>query len=157
MDERQALDPVEFQFGELDQLTYGNGWYRYAEADLIRLPARTLIELEGALGMPIVDVMNGMRMSTVLGDTAAAWLGVREVDPKLAGPFDQFNPITMLIKWRKAVDEGKDQGATAVDPTQSAPATPEPGADGSPIAGQSHQGTSGQPDTVILQTLPIAE
>jgi len=158
MDARTALAPVEFRFtDEGDVATYGDRWYRYAETDLIRLPARTLIQLEADLGMPIVDVMNGMRLSTVLGDTAAAWLGVRAEDPERAGPFDQFNPITMLIHWRKAVDEGKDEAPTEQEVTPDAPATPALPDGFSPVPGPWHREISDPAPTVTLQTLPIAE
>lgn len=108
-----AMGPVECRFTDPQDVDkYGDNWYRYSEEDLIRKPARELIVLERQLGMPIADVMNGMRMSTVLGDTAAAWLAVRAVDAERAGEFREFNPLTMLILWRDAevaVDEGKDQ------------------------------------------------
>lgn len=147
----KALGPVEFQFTDpQDVQKYGDRWYRYSEADLIRTPARDLIDLEQKLGMPIVDVMNGMRMSSVLGDLAAAWIGVRWHDSELAGSFDDFNPLVLQIVWRAA---GKDQGATE----KAAPETdtPAPQDDGSPDA-LSPNLTSESPDTVVLQTSPIA-
>lgn len=158
MDARQALAPVEFRFTDpRDVEKYGDRWYRYAEADLIRLPARELITLEGMLGMPIVDVMNGMRMATVLGDTASAWLGVRQTDPSLAGTFDEFDPITLLIQWRKWRDEGKGEATTEVAETPTESATPEPPADNSPLPGRSQSVTLDPRDTHVLSTLPITE
>jgi hypothetical protein len=144
MDARDALGPLEFQFqDEADQAKYGDRWFRYAETDLIRLPARKLIELEARMGMRLVDVMNGMRESTVLGDTAAAWIGVRLVDPELAGPFDEFDPISLMIKWEKA--SGK---ADAVETTQVTPQPP---------AKPSEELLLPAAPTVVLQTSPIAE
>jgi hypothetical protein len=149
----KLLDPVDFRFTDpRDVERYGDRWYRYAEGDLARLPAQTLIGLEAELGMPIVDVMNGMRMSSVLGDTAAAWIGVRDVDPKLAGPFSEFNPITMLIDWRPA-SEGKAEGTTA---QEELPGLPPPPADGSRPLDRSSPPTSGPTDTVALPTLPVS-
>lgn len=122
MKEIEALSDVEFRFTEPEDVAkYGDRWFRYSEKDLIRKPALELAMLEMDLQMTVVAVMNGMRMSTVLGDTAAAWLGVRAADPKLAGEFSAFNPRTMLIEWREAADdpeaasEGKDQGSPAPD------------------------------------------
>jgi hypothetical protein len=157
MDARKALAAVEFRFGDpADIERFGDRWFRYSESDLIRLPARSLIHLEGQLGMPIVEVMNGMRLSTVLGDTSAAWLGIHAEDPDLAGPFDEFNPITMLITWRKAQSEGKDEART--EPEEIEPDLPESVADGSPVAGHSQTPALPTPtNTVILPTLPIAE
>jgi hypothetical protein len=156
MDARKALAPVEFRFGDpADVERFGDRWFRYSEGDLIRLPARDLIHLEGQLGMPIVEVMNGMRASTILGDTAAAWLGIQAEDPNLAGPFDEFNPITMLITWRKAEAEGKDEART--EPEVTVQDLPESEADGSPEAGHSQTpAPPTQSPTVILPTLPIA-
>jgi hypothetical protein len=142
MDARDALGPLEFQFqDETDQAKYGDRWYRYAESDVMRLSARKLIELEARMGLKVVEVMNGMRESSILGDTAAAWIGVRLEDPDLAGPFDDFNPATLMIKWRKA-EPGKAPAAED---------TPKPQAE--PEAAQ----TSDPAPTVVLQTSPIAE
>jgi hypothetical protein len=138
MDASQALGPVMFRFTDPDDVKlYGDRWYRYSEADLIRTRARDLMALEIELGTSIVNVMNGSRMHSTLGDLAAAWLGVRAHDPTLAGSFDEFNPLTLAINWEHPddvdeVDEGKAE-------------TPEPTT------------TSAPTDTVILPTLPIAE
>lgn len=141
MDARDALGPLEFQFQDPDdQAKFGDRWYRYSELDVMRLPARKLIELEARMGLTVVDVMNGMRASTALGDTAAAWIGVRLVDPDLAGSFNEFNPLTFMIRWRKA-EVGKAPAAT--------PDTPPPPADSTTSEAESPG------PTVTLQTLPV--
>lgn len=149
MDASKALPPLEFQFTDpADVALYGDRWYRFSEADLIRTPARELVKLETELGMPIVDAMNGMRMSSTLGDLAGAWLGVRDYDPKLAGSFDEFNPMTLAITWRSAeVDPGKEPGQEAD--------TPPPPADGSPHTALSQIEISDPADSVALPTLPV--
>lgn len=150
MDKIKALGPVEFRFTDPDDVAvYGDRWYRYAEADLIRLRARDLIELETELGMPMVDVMNGMRMRTTLGDLAAAWLGVRAFSPKLAGTFDDFNPLVLSITWRAA--QGKAPAGPPVEQDMQPPPV-----DGSPSTGPSSPETSGTTDTVTLPTSPVA-
>lgn len=137
MDASQALGPVMFQFTDPEDVKlYGERWYRYSEEDLIRTRARDLIALEMELGTSVVNVMNGSRMHSTLGDLAAAWLGVRAHDPELAGPFEKFNPLTLAITWKHPddvdeVDEGK---AGEPEPTM----------------------TSAPTDTVTLPTLPIA-
>lgn len=154
MQEQEAMDPVEFRFTYSEDIElYGDGWYLYSEVDLIRLPARELIELEGQLGMPLPDVMNGMRLSTVLGDTAASWLGVRAARADLAGPFDEFNPRTMLITWRKATP-GKDQEPMA--PEETEPAMPE--LEGADFLGPDPRlpRRSDLADTVVLSTSPTS-
>jgi len=153
MELARALPPVEFRFTDPEDVAkYGDRWYRFAEGDVIRRRARDLIELEEQLGMTMIDTLNGMRMRTTLGELAVAWLGVREVDEDLAGEFDEFNPLTMLITWRPwqaPVDEGKDEPA---EDTQPPPAdtTPAP-------AGPSDPEISAPTDTVSLPVLPVVE
>lgn len=153
----QALDPVEVQFtDEEDVKRYTDRWWRYDESAIIRLPTRRLIELEAALGMPLVDVMNGVRLRTVLGDLAGAWVAVHLADPETAGPFDDFTPLILLAQWRPAQDdEGKAPAGTEETPTDPATQTPE--VDGYPVAGHQPPTISGQMDTVVLQSLPAAE
>lgn len=161
----RALDPLEFRFTDPDDAKkYGTGWYTYDEGRYLRLRARDLIALEGELGMSMVSVMNGMRASTTLGDTAAAWLGVQSVNPRLAGRFDDFNPITNLIEWRDAA-EGKAEAPTAepapeVDtqpgPVPASQAMLLPADPDSPMVGRYGYTTSAPTDTVVLPNLPEA-
>jgi hypothetical protein len=145
---------LEFRFTEpVDVELYGGGWYRYSEGDLIRKPARELVELEGQLGMPIVDVMNGARMRTLLGNLAAAWIGVRAAEPDLAGDFDDFSPLIMLVDWRPA--EGKAEAGTEPEPAE--PAMPEPPATGSPDQSPSRPASSAPTDSVALPTSPVVD
>jgi hypothetical protein len=148
----KALDPMEFRFTDPDDIKrYGDGWFTYSEGSFLRLRARDLIELEGEMGTPMVTVMNGMRASTTLGDTAAAWLGVRTASVVLAGPFDDFNPITNLIEWRDAA-EGKEEA-----PPEPAPVSlPLPDPD-RPTVGPYGSTNSAPMDTVVLPSLPVAE
>jgi hypothetical protein len=155
----RALDPLDFRFTDPEDIEkYGDGWYVYDEGAFLRLRARDLIQLEGFLGLPLVAVMNGMRTSTILGDTAAAWLGVHARDPELAGEFDDFNPVTNLIEWRDA-SEGKDQApeATQLEPVPGPPAMLAPDDPDLPMAGRFATTTSAPMDTVVLPVLPVAE
>jgi len=144
MEKHEALPPIEMRFTDpADVEKYGDRWYTYDETSLILRSARELMLIEHGLGMGLFDVMNGVRGRTVLGDTAAAWLAVREVDPELAGEFNSFNPVTMLIVWR---GKGKDQPAAetpeVTPPPPDSPSTSE---------------TSETTDTVTLHALPLAE
>lgn len=154
----KALDPMQFRFTDPDDVhRYGDGWFTYDEASFLRMRARDLIELEGEIGTPMVAVMNGMRASTTLGDTAAAWLGVRAKIPTLAGDFDDFNPITNLIEWRDAA-EGKEEAPEVTEP-DSAPvpvSQPLPDPD-RPTVGPYGVTNSVPMDTVALPSLPVAE
>lgn len=146
----RALGPVWFRFTDpADMAKYGDRWYEYHESKVLRQNARTLIALETDLGMPLVAVMNGFRASTVLGDTAAAWMGVRAVDQERAGDFDQFAPITMMIEWSRTAPEP--------GPKDEAPASmPEPVESYLPTDGSSESTNSGTTDTVVLSSMPIA-
>lgn len=147
----KALPPVWFRFtDENDKGKYGDGWFKYDESSILLKSARELISLETDLGMPIVAVMNGFRESTVLGDTAIAWLGVRDRDPAMAGDFDQFDPITMMIEWVKENPEPEGKS----EPPAS---TPAPVVSDSPTPTDSDSETSVQTATVILPIMPITE
>jgi hypothetical protein len=154
----RALDPLEFRFTDpADIQRYGDGWFTYNESVYLLMRARDLIGLEGKLGTPMVSVMNGMRASTTLGDTAAAWLGVRAASEDLAGPFDDFNPVTGLIEWRAA--EGKAPAPVSTEPVPAvAPELPAiaPWLDPDlPMAGRSPHTNSAPTDTVVLPNLPV--
>lgn len=134
MDLNQLLRPIRFRFNDpADVERYGDRWFVYSEAQIVRLPARKLIELELELGMTLLDAMNGSRESTVLGDLAAAWLAVHLEDPALAGKFNDFSPLIMLTTWEAATAE--DLG--------KAPATlPPPEKPRRPSRGQARSGAS---------------
>lgn len=146
----RALGPCWFRFMDSeDQGKYGDRWYKYDEGAILRRRADFLIALETDLGMPVVSVMNGFRASTVLGDSAAAWIAIREVDPARAGDFDQFNPITMMIEWSKTEPEP--------GPKDEEPATmPERQESHLPTDGSSVSTNSAPTDTVALLNMPIA-
>jgi hypothetical protein len=99
---------LEFRFQqEADIERYGAGWHLYDENALIKLSARELMRLEGEIGAPLVDVLNGIRQDSVFGDTCAAFLALR-----LGGSdvkFADFEPAIMLTEWRLAapVEPGK--------------------------------------------------
>jgi hypothetical protein len=154
----RALDPLEFRFTDpQDAARYGDGWYLYDEAAFLRLRARDLIAIEGQLGTSMVAVMNGMRASTTLGDTAASWLAVRAVSPSAAGEFDDFNPITNLIEWREAEGKAEAPEVTEPEPVPEQPDTQPLQDPDYPTAGRYPSTISDRTDTVILQNLPIAE
>lgn len=146
----RALDPVWFRFTDpQDAGKFGDRWYKYDEGAVLRLRSQELIRLETDLGMPIIAVMNGFRDSTVLGDTAAAWLGVRAVDPARAGDFDQFDIVSMMLEWSKDAPEPDPKDESPAD-TLTLEASILPMADF-----PSESTTSDRTDTVVLQTSPI--
>ncbi len=125
----RALPAIRFRFTEEDDVKkYGEDWYVFSEGDVLRRRARLLVEIEGELGLPLVSAFNGFRASTVFGDMCAAWIGVRDKDAELAGPFDDFNPVVMSIQWEEAKPEGKaEAGQTATpEPVVSISRTEDP-------------------------------
>jgi hypothetical protein len=139
MQKHEALPPIEMRFTEPEDVKkYGDGWFTYDERDLVMRSARELMLIEHGLGVGLFDVFNGVRARTVLGDTAAAWIAVREQDPELAGEFNDFNPVAMLIEWRAK------RGGKAPEPE----ATPEP-----PDSSSTPE-TSDRTDSAISLTLP---
>lgn len=138
MEASRAYPDVEFRFTDPDDVEkYGSHWRRYSELELINRPAKVLMDIEEELGLPLVDAMNGMRTRSMLGDTVISWIALRDEDLKLAGPFEDYNPRTMLMVWRPATEET------------------EPGKGEGPASDESVPDPSGP--LVTLQTSPIAE
>jgi hypothetical protein len=141
--EKSLIKPIRFRFTDPEDVArWGDRWYVYDEGAIVRTPARELVALEQELGMTVISAMNGFRDDSVLGNLAATWLAVRAVDPELAGPFDDFTPLIMLINYESIpdeVDEGKDEGTPL------------------PLDWTSNGPPSDPPPTVVLQTLPVAE
>lgn len=138
------IKPLRFRFTEPEDIkNYGPDWYLYDESKWTRLPARELIEIETELGVPLVDVMTGVRASSVFGDLAATWVAMRtELGKSKAGSFEDYSPIVMAIEWASVPeqdDPGKDEGPEPLGEDDSAPLA------------------ISQTDTVSLQTLPAAE
>jgi hypothetical protein len=146
----KALPAIRFRFGDAEDITkYGDRWFIFNEGAILRRPARDLIQIENELGLPLVNAFNGFRASTTLGDMCAAWIAVRDVDVKLAGSFDDFNPIIMMIEWEEAPTEGKDETET--------PATPEPEDSTSRTGDPSPESISETTPSVVLPVMPVVE
>ena len=110
---RAFLKPLRFRFTEpADIKKYGRSWHVYDESDWARRPARELTQYEAEIGIPLADVMTGVRQSSAFGDMAATWLAL-----KLEGrdiPFEDYNPIVMTIDWEVRPEEdevGKEEGS----------------------------------------------
>lgn len=131
MRESALLRPLRFRFTEPDDARrYGDDWHVYDEAKLVRLPVRELVKLEIEIGMPLVNVLEGVRRETVLGYLAGTWLALRLQNPDLAGPFDDYAPVAMLIVWDRMppAAEPKADLQAPLDPTPTAdsPTSPAP-------------------------------
>lgn len=172
------IKPLRFRFLAAEDIDrYGNRWWTYDESQWTQLPARRLMLLEQQIGAPLVDVMNGIRVSSTFGDMAAAWLAMA-LDPDTSvGSYESFNPRTMMMEWEAAPEVAEDSAPkeellpVAEDPEEWQErqqrimaanqslrdarvfldqSTPEPlAADGSPAP-------ISQTDTVSLPNMPVA-
>jgi hypothetical protein len=119
--------PYRFRFTEPEDVKqYGDGWFVYDEARVVRLPARSLARYEARIGMPIAQVIDGFRQDSVMGRLAATWLALHMHDPDLAGDFDQYSPVVLLMRFEPVPDgELPAESREAAAPLDSTP-------DGSP-------------------------
>jgi hypothetical protein len=148
MDEKRLLAPMRFRFTEPEDVKrWGDRWFVYDEHRLVRAPARDLVALEAELGLTLVEAMNGFRADSALGNLAGCWMAVRAVDPQLAGPFDDFTPMIMLITYEAVPAEEAEDAGKAEAPVEDSPTSP---------AASESAPASVPPPTVVLQTLPPA-
>ena len=130
-----------FRFEHPDDIErFGGEWIIYDEHKIAELPARELIPWEIEMMTPLIDVMNGMRAGSVMGDLGATWLALKV--RALAGgdqapAFAEYNPFTMLLDWEPAPeDEGKEEAPDSQSPaptprlTVVLPTLPEVGSPG---------------------------
>lgn len=160
MNKKALLAPLQVRFTEpADVELYGDDWFTYDELMLVTTPARDLMRLEAQLGLPLVDVMAGVRASSVLGDTAAAWVALHQAGRDV--PWESFTPAIMLAEWRKAPEpvadeDPKDPGVVSLptpeDLVSEAPEFLETAPDSAPTSSD-----TAPVDTVVLPIMPEAE
>jgi len=156
MNKSALLQPLQVRFTEpADVERYGSDWYTYNELVLVTTPARDLVRLEAELGMTLVDMMRGVRESSVLGDTAAAWVAMRQAGSDI--PFESFSPAIMLAEWRTApaVEAPKEPESVSLptpeDLDTEAPEFLETAPDPTPISSDTAPAA-----TVVLPIMPVA-
>lgn len=128
MKREDLLVPIRFRFTDPDDVkTYTDEWITYSEADLVHLPVDKLVELESVLGLTIPRLMNLWRGDSVLGTLAGCWVALHLANPEMAGPWEEFKPMIMLLEWSKVPAE-PSTGDAEVDlgKEQSADGSPEP-------------------------------
>lgn len=130
---------LEFRFQEeADIERFGVDWHLYDEQAIVRSNARELMRLEGEIGAPLVDVLNGVRQDSVFGDTCAAFLALRMGGNDVK--FAEFEPAIMLTEWRLAAPVAPGKAST--------PATGTPPAVDSETIVLQHAVTDGSTDTL---------
>ncbi|HEX6968602.1 MAG TPA: hypothetical protein VF174_07320 [Micromonosporaceae bacterium] len=94
----RLLPPIRLRLGEPDWERYGDQWWTFDEADLTRMPARQLVEIErelkGALGLTILGAMASYRAGEITGTLALLWLARRMSG--VVEPLAEFEPLVML-------------------------------------------------------------
>lgn len=121
MSTRLLIKPWRFRFTEPDDVRqFGDGWFVYDEAQIVKLPLRQLAALETELGMTLVSAIDGFRTDTVMGRAACTWLAIRAQDPDLAGPFADYSPAVLLARFEQVEDEA----AAPLDGTPTSESSP---------------------------------
>lgn len=132
MQQLQLMGPRKFRFvDEADVATYGDGWWVWNEVELTRLPAREIIALEDAVGMPLVVVIRHARLGMTSGVLAAMWIAMHRGGHD--ADWDDFNPAALLAEWREvSYERPLDSGEDPAPDSDSS--TPRPGSAESPTS-----------------------
>lgn len=112
------LPPLKVRLAKEDHDTYGDAWYVYDEAKIIRLPVGDLQEIERAIGMSIPTMFARHREGYIDGVLGQIWVARRMSG--IIEPFDDFTPLALCVEWEAA-------GVGDADPpdlTSSSPADP---------------------------------
>jgi hypothetical protein len=121
----ELMAPTKFHFvDEADVATYGDGWWVWDEVELTRLPARDIIALEEAVGMPLVAVINSARRGTTRGVLAAMWIAMHRGGHDVA--WADFNPAALLAEWAEVPAEAPLDSGEAPTPGSDSSAAPPP-------------------------------
>lgn len=121
----QLLPPIRFRFtAEADAATYGADWWVWDEAEVTRLPARELIALEEAVGMPLVAAIRGFHQDRAHATLAVMWIAMHRAGRKVA--WTDFNPAALLADWQEVPAEAPlDSGEDPAPDSASLTAPPE--------------------------------
>jgi hypothetical protein len=107
INQRQLLVPYRFRFtDDADIKLYGDEWFVYHEAEIVRLPSRTLVAYEMATGLPLPDIMNGIRANSVLGNLAASWVALRLAGKDVA--WADYSPLITFTVWEEVPEEERE-------------------------------------------------
>jgi hypothetical protein len=119
----QLVTPMRFRFTEeADAATYGGDWWTWDETELSRLPARELIALEEAVGMPVVVVLQGLRQESTRAKLAAMWIAMHRAGHKVA--WAEFNPAALLASWEEVPPETPLDSGEAPEPGSGSSSPP---------------------------------
>lgn len=118
MDEKALLSPMEVEFTAPADVKRWPGQWRYAEEEIVRMPALVLADWEDEMNMKIISIFQGLRVDGVRATLGAAWLALKMAGEDVA--WADFTPTILLTDWTAVVqDEGKvstDEEATGLVP-----------------------------------------
>ncbi|HEY0643870.1 MAG TPA: hypothetical protein VGD39_10660 [Nocardioides sp.] len=121
----ELLAPRRFQLHPDDHETYGDAWYTYDEAAIVRLPVGEQRDIERQTGMSLLQMFTRGRNAFIDGLTAQMWVARRMAG--VTEPFDGFSPIVLLSTW----EEGGDADPPADSPSSSRRAASKPSSNSS--------------------------
>lgn len=159
------LKPLRFRFTDPQDIAdYGDRYWIYDESAITSQRARTLMALEQEMGLPIADVMNGVRASSAVGDMAGSWLAMK-LDPDTgdkAPAFDDYNPIVMMIVWSavpaEELEPGKEEATSGERVEMEPGGSPDmPASAPAVLPDESPSAAISRTDTVSLVTMPVTE
>ncbi len=121
------LKPFRVRLTDPDDVAkYGDRWWVYDEAAIVRLPLDELAAIEAQIyPIRLKGAMEDSRQDGVMGDLIALWVAMRmAADPEHpAPPFADFKPLIMLADWQRVPDEEADPGAPLAEAPPSSPST----------------------------------
>lgn len=94
------LPPLKVRLAKEDHDTYGDSWYVYDEAKIIRLPVGELRDIEQAIGMSIPTMFHRHREGYIDGILGQIWLARRMSG--ITEPLDDFAPLALCVEWEAA-------------------------------------------------------
>lgn len=109
-----------------DVARYGDRWWIYDEAAVMRLPVDELRAIETQIyPVRLKAAIDDNRESGVTGELIALWVSMRmAADPERPAPaFADFKPLIMLAEWQRVPDGEVDPGAPLAEGPPSSPST----------------------------------
>ena len=113
--------PWRIRLTQTDDIAlYGDRWWVYDEAAILRLSFAELLAIEAEIPVKLKVAIDDCRESGVMGEMVALWVAMRmAADPTWpAPPFAEFTPMIFTCDWER-VPEEPDPGPLDEDPSSS--------------------------------------
>jgi len=117
----RILVPWRVRMTEPDDVArYGDRWWTYDEAAILRLPFSELLAIEAEIPVKLKAAIDDNRVSGVMGEMVAVWVAMRmAADPDWpTPPFAEFTPLIFTCEWER-VPEEPDPGPLDEAPSSS--------------------------------------